>query len=564
MPTPQQARAELARREISRRTQSKPVVTGEDFPGETFVKALSPAYNIAKPIVKGYGNLRKGVSEFVSSPFPEGGTEYPVSVPNPMFPVTQIPMGKFTGKEAAGELGGMALDQLTTLGLVKGVPGMAKGVDKTITSLLRRIGGKTSGDIKSTRILARGPKEFNPFSKTKSKPAYLGREISPKATELASSRVRSMEPESMREIGIGSEDTALAQELKSKFGLSEFPTKSSADEFYAQTMKAVPEETEFPTARFEQALSDPSNRLDSRSTEYIKSILNRTRGNELGVIEKRPLLKQDYENIRGLLNNLDPSGETPAVQAIKQALDADAGDIIPALAEAKGRFQLSRQVPKAELYLDKTKLPEEISRRLKSGSVPENVDVRESLKRLLGEGSEPILKDLEAQRLSKEWYGGIGEGPGVSGRPILDVIKNLLRPLPRGYEKGRAGVVNIFKGRKPSIPISSQATSKPSSISTQNTPTPKPTPKPSGISMQEIAERVRNYKTPDIPSNPIAIATAQEQAMMEAVARGEFWYSGPPIYAPHEPYPGIPYKDPGPMRETGKKMKDLAKRRKRA
>lgn len=51
-----------------------------------------------------------------------------------------------------------------------------------------------------------------------------------------------------------------------------------------------------------------------------------------------------------------------------------------------------------------------------------------------------------------------------------------------------------------------------------------------------------------------------------------FAYSGgagkttPPTYPEYTPYgdKGLKYKDPGPMRETGKKMKDLAKRRKRA
>src|SRR3990167_702036 len=432
-PTPQQARAELARRELDKRQYAsfQPVQDdrgiGEKLVsgfGQAMTAPLIGAYKIAKPVVQTYGAVREAITEPISELVPNKPMTTYDTVRLDAEPLTKIAMqfgrnigsgrkpfdyqhGDYlkpretTTKQATKDLAGMGFDQLATLGLAKGIPSSAKGTDKLLTSILRRIGGKTSGDIKSTRELARGPIEFDPFSKTKAKPQYLGREIAPKATELASRRVRSMEPEALREIGISSEDTALAQRLKQKHGLKEFPTKASADEFYARTRASAPSDAQIPTDSLEKALLNPENRLDSSSMRNISKYLNRTRINELGVTEKVPLSPSEYDKIRGMLNNLDPTGETPAVQAIKSALDSDFGKVVPEIAGAKGRFQLSRQVPKAELYLDKTALFKTIQSKLETATTPKNVEDRLSLKRLLGEKSEPLLKDLEAQRLAK-------------------------------------------------------------------------------------------------------------------------------------------------------------------
>jgi len=182
-------------------------------------------------LAKGYGNVRGGVQESVGQMVPDKPmTTYDppmVTMPNDIVTKLPIQVGRnvIQGKspldfqegdylkpretstrQATKDLTGLAFDQAVTLGAVKGVPLAVKGADKNLTSILRRIAGQSSSDIKLGRELMAEGGTGAVLSKTKANPAYLGREISPKATELASSRVNEMNPNAMREIGIGSED----------------------------------------------------------------------------------------------------------------------------------------------------------------------------------------------------------------------------------------------------------------------------------------------------------------------------------------------------------------------
>ena len=412
------------------------------FPGAA---AIKPAMAVAK----GYGQLRESISEPLSHIVPEGGPKHQVTVP--ISPGINIPAGQYTGREAIKEVAGMGVDQLATLGLGKLAPMAAKFTDKNLTSLLRRVAGQSSSDIKLGRELMREGGVGAVLSKQKAKPAYLGREIAPKAADVAAGRVKSMNPNAMREIGIPTEDVQLAQDLKGKFGLQEFPTKSAADDFYSNVINSAPDDVQIPTENLKQVVSSPDIQIDKQAKRYIEQFIGRSRMNPAGTLDEVPLSKVEYQNIRGMLNSIDPQGETPAIQAIKQALDSDAEKVIPGIAEAKGRFQLSRQTPKAEVFLDKARADEEMGRRMSQGQAPENVQVRESLSRLLGPEGDPLIKQVEGQRIAKQWYSDASSGGSMNPRanPILEMVKELAKPIPRGYEKARAGVVNFFGGKKP-------------------------------------------------------------------------------------------------------------------
>ena len=487
--------------------------------------------------------------------------------PVPEYPIGEVGIGGGNLHEAIA--GATDANQLLSAGPFV-ASGISRGTDKNITSLLKRLSGQEGTDIKQLRALEAKRGQGFVLDKTKSKPEYLGREISPKAAELASSRVRSMEPDAMREIGIGSEDTALAQELKAKFGLKEFPTKSSAEDFFANTIDSVPDDIQINTANLERAFSDPANKLDKDTHRLVKDILDRRNFNEIGGLDKTPMSKQEFQQVRAMLNNLDPKGEIPGVQAIKQSLDSGLSDILPQFAEAKGLFQLSHQVPKAELYLDKTKLDKEMSGMLNTASEAKNVNARESLSRLLGQEGEGLIDDSVAQRISKEMYApsNLSTRPVGTGKSILDFVRIPGRFVQRGYEKMRSGVMSpkgsMVAPRQTPIPTSPQA---PSPI--------KATKAPANI--QEILQRVYGQEpSPITPVSEQAMMTSQQAAVREAIARGEMPYAGgagnyagpevftkaptpnpipykggagnyqgPAFAPPTEPMNPLPYKSPG-------------------
>lgn len=415
-----------------------------------------------------------------------------------------------------------------------GVKGAVKNTDKTLTSITRRIGGLTSEDIKSGRRLT---SEYGPskvFSKVKAKPSYVGSQIAPKASEVASTNVRSMRPESIRELGVSSEDTALATELKNKYGLTEFPTKSSADEFFNQVMESADPTTPINTNRIREVLSDPTISVDTKTKSFLNGLLNRTRTNELGVLEPAPISTGEFKQVRSYLNNLDPSGDMPSVQAIKQALDSDAAEVIPQLAEAKGRFQLSRQVPKVEGYLDKQALEKQMESQLKSASSPEAFQAKESLKRLLGDEAKTVLDDLEASRLAGEYYGKTeNSGINMGRKAPYEFFRKLTRPIARTYEQGRAQVSSLFSGgpKTPTVGV-------PTVMTPQISNTKKTIGEVPRIDIDEVQRNVAAFEPKPINVSDEAIANAQADMAKYDYEQGRLPYK--PAEFPslsYEPFP---------------------------
>lgn len=94
------------------------------YPGEPIVKAaVGPAYEPGKALVKGYLMARRGVQDKIREFIPEGAdVPVPSYFPNPIPGAGAI--AKFetpmSPKDIGAEVGGLALDQLATLGLGKG------------------------------------------------------------------------------------------------------------------------------------------------------------------------------------------------------------------------------------------------------------------------------------------------------------------------------------------------------------------------------------------------------------------------------------------------------------
>jgi hypothetical protein len=76
---------------------------------------------VGRAIGEGYSKAREVFSENAAGILPANNEtmdkEIPINVPNPMAPVTQIPLGKTTPRKAVKELAGIGLDELATAGL---------------------------------------------------------------------------------------------------------------------------------------------------------------------------------------------------------------------------------------------------------------------------------------------------------------------------------------------------------------------------------------------------------------------------------------------------------------
>lgn len=413
----------------------------------------SPGFYAGNAVGGVYNQAKEAISNKVASYVPQG-PKTPITMPNPLLPIQSFQVGETDSKDSAKQLTGMALDEIATVGLVKApkaIKFLSKGADKGITALLRRIGGTSSGDIKSGRSLMEKYGVGYVMSKLKAKPEYLGREIAPKATEVAHSAVNSMQPSAMREIGISEDSTKIAQDIKGEFGLNEFPTTSKADKIYKNVIDSAPDDLEILPKNLDAVLSETGGSLSHSAQKEIKRIVSdRARSAEDPYRLGTGLSKKEYNYIRGIINDEIQAGNNVGAQAIKEALDTDAEAVIPGLKKAKGIFQVSRNTEKAEGYLDKMSLGKEMESKLRSAEAPKNVALKGSLKRLLGDKAGPLLDDLEAQRLARGYYDDSARSSDTSLQVGIGnmVQRKLLRPLPRTYEKLRAGAINMVKGLK--------------------------------------------------------------------------------------------------------------------
>ena len=369
-----QARQELARRELARRksSTSTSVAPTQKQPSYLpFQGAVKIGSDVGRKVGNAYGDIREGVQEGVSKMLPnspEMERKQSLNIPNPMLPIMPMKVGEFTPRESAKELAGIGVDEVATLGAMGGARA-AKGAAKGAFNAMKSVPSK----------LAR------PFTK-------IGAEITPRAEELITSRVRGMHPEALEALGVPNESRQIAKRVSERVGLDELPSREMADKYYGNVIESIPDDVQIGTSNLQQAVSDPANQ--SQATRKIKELLGRSRLNDKGVLESAPLSKQEYNDIRGMLNNMDPRGETPSIQSVKQALDADAEIVVPDINKAKGTFQVSRELSKADKYLEKPNLGSNLQRQLEEAGKMGNVQKREEMSRLIGPEAEQIFKDI--------------------------------------------------------------------------------------------------------------------------------------------------------------------------
>ena len=308
----------------------------------------------------------------------------------PETPNLPTPLGGINPKSVVNFLGTTASDPRTIAmasapagELATGLKGAGE-VGMQVLNDVKRIPGQAFNAMKSApRNLLRGV--TRPFTK-------IGSEITPKVEGLVTSRIKSMNPEALNAIGVSPESNRIAQEVGQRVGLEELPSKTMADKYYQIASDSIPEDVKIPTTNLEKAISDPANQ--SRATQEIGKLLKRSNLDEMGVMQKTPLSKLEYQNIRKMLNNLDPTGETPAIQAVKHALDADAGTVSPEVAKANGTFQVSRELGKANKYIEKPNLGSSLQKQLEEGGKMGNVQKRAELSKLIGPEAKNIFKDI--------------------------------------------------------------------------------------------------------------------------------------------------------------------------
>lgn len=246
----------------------------------------------------------------------------------------------------------------------------------------------------------------------------VGAEILPKAMSSIRSRVMSMDPQALAAIGVKPESIEIAKNLKKKFKLNTLPTKTDAKVFFKSVLDEAPEDIQINPNNLHNSIAELGEKLNPADARKINKILNKGKDlvdeTDAGLVdaygrkadipsssprnERLPITKDDYLSLRDYLVDLSESGRNPVGSALKNALDTDAALVIPKIGDAKGIYQLSYEMDKANRYLNNPRSAMSLQSLLERAQKPAEVATQEHLKSLLGPDSELILSDLAKNR----------------------------------------------------------------------------------------------------------------------------------------------------------------------
>lgn len=241
----------------------------------------------------------------------------------------------------------------------------------------------------------------------------LGEKIVPQAMTSLRSRIMSMDPEALRAINVSPESISIAEKLKKNYGLSVLPTKQEANSFFKSVIDKAPENIKINPNNLTNVLDDVASKLAPSEERTIRGYLSKptstteaVEGAGAGNI-KTSLSKSDYLNLRNYLVNISESGNNPFASALKSALDNDASvkGAIPEINEAKGVFQLSREMRKAHTVLNNPKAQISMQSLLEKAQDPSQVATRNHIQSLLGPDSVDVLAGLDENRQLKTKIG---------------------------------------------------------------------------------------------------------------------------------------------------------------
>lgn len=347
---------------------------------------LVPGYT--KSLVRGYNSVKNNITDTVSKPFPNDQS-YPHTVSNPMFPALPIPIGNRTPRKDAKELAGMGVDTVATMGLTEGIPALFKGA-------------KVLPEIASSAV------------KGISKPfTTIGSEITPMAEAEIVGRLKSMEPEALRAVGVPENSSKFAQKVKGLTSIKELPTEQAANDYFHKIISNVPNDVNIKPENFQKATTTAISKLEGgllKSDPLADSLRTMLKNSEGGIT------KEQFLNARREINNLYGTKEEykTILQPVKEALDkdvslasADMGSSAP-IKGARIMYKLPRELKKANAYMDKSNLGSNLQRQLEEASKMGNVQKREELSSLIGPKAPEIFKSIRKANIGKTVVKGAG------------------------------------------------------------------------------------------------------------------------------------------------------------
>lgn len=253
----------------------------------------------------------------------------------------------------------------------------------------------------------------------------IGGELAPKVADIKKQRILSMEPESLKQVGVKPESIKFAQKVKGLTDIKTIPTEEAGNVAYKSIINSIPDDITIQPTNFRSALekqlasAEGSLGKDPGLISQLRTMLNNLDKETVGASDsiihgagKRgvPISKQTYEATRENLNRLFGGNEqmNRYIQPLKEALDKDASlaaadiGISAPMGRARIMYRLPRELSKARTVVDNPKFNEGVEAELRSISNPNRVAERENFRKMLGPEADAILAKLDSGKIAKD------------------------------------------------------------------------------------------------------------------------------------------------------------------
>lgn len=115
---------------------------------------------------------------------------------------------------------------------------------------------------------------------------------------------------------------------------------------------------------------------------------------------------------------------------------------VPGISKAKAEFKLSRLGEMAHKKINDPSFLEETEGSLRSAVNPEHFQLREALKRLIGQGGDKLIDELESINIGRQFQSK-GFVPSRTG-----ILEKGAKGIVGKFEKERARLIDLVKGKK--------------------------------------------------------------------------------------------------------------------
>ena len=338
---------------------------------------------------------------------------------------------------AGGIIGGTAEAVAPPIieGMAGKVPSFLRGVRRILHPTKRTFEETAKGRAGQIESVAEGA--------VRTEKEMIGKELAPKASEIAKRQVEQMNPKALKQAGIDEKDVSFIQSFKGQYGATKLPTEEEAGKMFSEVMKKVPGDYEIDIKGFkgnlgsflrEKGIIDKSGSIrpgitkDSRAIngliDVYKNLKGRIAGEERipGLLSEAtesgnllPGVKSELNNILRNPTKIDKSTYERTKMGLKALLSSDEQANIPiyrmirALDDAAERagiegFKKARTTYAVSKIGAKAKVQtsQEMQTKLTQSLKPENESIRKNLREQLGSEADTILDKLGKGRIAKD------------------------------------------------------------------------------------------------------------------------------------------------------------------